>query len=57
MTTVASQSNVSGSTPFTVQHPVLGQYLVIWFTKLPPMAQTGNKYMAQIFGVAIHGSS
>jgi hypothetical protein len=57
MTTVASQSNVSGSTPFTVQHPVLGRYLVIWFTKLPPMAQAPNKYMAQIFGVAIHGSS
>jgi hypothetical protein len=57
MATVASQNGVSGPTTFNVQHPVLGQYLVIWFTKLPPMAQTGNKYMAQIFGVAIHGYS
>jgi hypothetical protein len=57
MTTVASQNDVSGSYTFTVRRPVDGQYLVIWFTKLPPMAQGGNKYMAQIFGVAIHGSS
>jgi hypothetical protein len=57
MTTVASQNNVSGSVTFTALHPVKGQYLVIWFTKLPPMAQEGNKYMAQIFGVAIRGTS
>jgi serine/threonine protein kinase len=57
MQTVANLNDVSGSTTFTVQHPVQGQYLVIWFTKLPPMAQTPNRYMAQIFGVAIHGSA
>jgi hypothetical protein len=57
MSTVASQNDVSGSTPFNVQHPVLGRYLVIWFTKLPPMAQSGNEYMAQVFGVAIQGTS
>jgi serine/threonine protein kinase len=57
MSTVASQDGVSGSYTFNVQHTVLGQYLVIWFTKLPPAAQAGNRYMAQIFGVAIHGTS
>jgi hypothetical protein len=57
MTTVASKSDVSGSTTFTVQRPVTDQYLVIWFTKLPPMPQPGNRYMAQIFGVVIHGAS
>lgn len=57
MTTVASQNDLSGSYTFNVQHPVAGRYLVIWFTKLPPMAQGGNKYMAQIFGVAVRGSS
>jgi hypothetical protein len=56
MTTVASQNDVSGKYTFNVQRPVEGQYLVIWFTKLPPM-QAGNRYMAQIFGVAVHGSS
>jgi hypothetical protein len=57
MTTVASQTDVSGISTFTVRQPVSGQYLVIWFTKLPPMAQGGNKYMAQIFGVVVHGAS
>jgi serine/threonine protein kinase len=57
MTTVASQNDVSGSYTFTIQRPVTDQYLVIWFTKLPPMAQAGNKYMAQVFGVVIHGAS
>jgi hypothetical protein len=57
MTTVASQTDVSGKYTFNVLHPVEGRYLVIWFTKLPPMAQGGNKYMAQIFGVAVQGSS
>jgi hypothetical protein len=57
MTTVASKSDVSGSTTFTIQRPVTDRYLVIWFTKLPPIAQGGNRYMAQIFGVVIHGAS
>jgi hypothetical protein len=57
MTTVASQADVSGISTFTVRQPVSDQYLVIWFTKLPPMAQGGNKYMAQIFGVVVHGTS
>ena len=57
MTTVASTNDVSGSYTFTVRQPVTDQYLVIWFTKLPPMAQAGNKYMAQIFGVVVHGAS
>jgi serine/threonine protein kinase len=57
MTTVASQNDLSNSYTFSVVHPVLGRYLVIWFTKLPPMAQKGNRYMAQIFGVAIRGTS
>jgi hypothetical protein len=57
MTTVASKNDVSGSTTFTVQRAVTDRYLVIWFTKLPPMPQPGNRYMAQIFGVVIHGAS
>jgi hypothetical protein len=57
MSTVASQTDVSGSYTFVIQRPVNDRYLVIWFTKLPPMTQAGNKYMAQIFGVVIHGLS
>ena len=57
MTTVASQNDVSGKLHVYIAAASHGQYLVIWFTKLPPMAQGGNKYMAQIFGVVIHGAS
>jgi len=57
MTTVASKDDVSGSYTFTVAQPVTDQYLIIWFTKLPPMAGSGNKYMAQIYGVVIRGTS
>jgi hypothetical protein len=57
MTTVASKGNVSGSYTFTVRQPVTDQYLVIWFTKLPPVSKGGNKYMAEIFGVVIRGTS
>jgi serine/threonine protein kinase len=57
MTTVASRADVSGTYTFTIQRQVTDRYLVIWFTKLPPMTQGGNRYMAQIFGVVIHGAS
>jgi hypothetical protein len=57
MTKVAGPSYVSGSYTFTVQHPVLGQYLVIWFTKLPPLAGQPGKFEAQIFKVAITGTT
>jgi hypothetical protein len=57
MTTVATGTDVSGSYTFTVARPVTDQYLVIWFTKLPPIAQGGNRYMARIYGVVIRGTS
>jgi serine/threonine protein kinase len=57
MTTVARATNVSGSYTFTIHSPVAGRYLVIWFTKLPPMAGTPGQYMAQIFGVVVRGTS
>ncbi len=57
MTTVAAANNVSGVTTFTVTQPVTDQYLVIWFTKLPPMASNSGHFAAQIFHVVIHGTS
>jgi serine/threonine protein kinase len=61
MQTVASVNNVSGKYTFTVAHPVSDQYLVIWFTKLPPVAGSNGKhkgqavYMGQVFSVAVQG--
>lgn len=57
MATVATGTDVSGSYTFTVTHPVTDRYLVIWFTKLPPITQGGNRYMAQIYGVVVRGTS
>jgi hypothetical protein len=57
MTQVATGNNVSGTTTFTVTQPVTDQYLVIWFTKLPPMASDPSHFAAQIFSVVIHRTS
>jgi serine/threonine protein kinase len=57
MTTVAGPTSVSGQYTFTVKNPVLGKYLVIWFTQLPPLAGQPGKYEAQIFKVVIKGTT
>jgi len=54
MPPVASGQNVSGTYTFTVQHPISAKYLVIWFTKLPPLAGSSGHFEAQIFTVVIH---
>ncbi|HXB48109.1 MAG TPA: protein kinase family protein [Streptosporangiaceae bacterium] len=57
MHTVAPPSRVAGAYTFTIKHPVSGQYLVIWFTKLPPLAGKPGWFEAQIFKVAVTGTS
>jgi hypothetical protein len=57
MTTVASATDVSGTQTFTIAKPVTGQYLVVWFTKLPPLAHARGKYMAEIFSIIIRGTA
>jgi hypothetical protein len=57
MTTIASASNVSGSYTFTVRRSVADQYLVIWFTRLPPLAGNAGKYAAQIYSVVVKAAS
>jgi len=57
MTTVAGPRTVVGTYTFTVKHPVSGRYLVIWFTKLPPLTGQSGKYEAQIFKVVVTGTT
>jgi serine/threonine protein kinase len=57
MTTVAGPRRVSGQYTFTVRHPVPGQYLVIWFTRLPPLASHSGEFEAQIFKVVVKGTT
>jgi len=55
MKTVATASNVSGKVTFRIKSPAKGQFLVIWFTKLPPKSGPGHWYMAQVFNVSVRG--
>jgi len=57
MTTVASADNPTNTYTFHITSKTTGQYLVIWFTRLPPMPGSAGKYEAQVFNVTIKGTS
>jgi hypothetical protein len=57
LTQVAQQSDVAGTVTFPVTNSATGQYVLIWFTKLPPMAGNPNRYQAEIYNVVVKGSS
>jgi hypothetical protein len=57
MTTVAQNTDVPGGTvTFPVTSSATGRYVLIWFTKLPPMANQPDKYQADIFNVVVKGT-
>ncbi len=56
-TEVASSTTAHGSTTFDVSGNTTGRYVLIWITRLPPLAGTGNQYEAQIYNVVVHGSA
>ena len=56
-TTVASASHAVDITKFNVTSSARGQYVMIWFTSLPPMAGSPNQYEAQVYNVVVRGSS
>ncbi|HEV2260387.1 MAG TPA: discoidin domain-containing protein [Streptosporangiaceae bacterium] len=56
-TEVASSTTAHGSTTFNVSSTTTGRYVLIWITRLPPLAGTGNQYEAQIYNVVVHGSA
>ncbi len=55
MKTVASASDVSGTVTFSITSPVSGKYLVIWFTKLAPMAGRAHWFDGEVFNVSVRG--
>lgn len=57
MTTVATMTNAYGQRTFTIGKPVAGRYLVVWFTRLPPMAHAQGKYLAEILSIMIRGAA
>jgi hypothetical protein len=59
--TVATATNVAGEHLFQVTSKASGRYVLIWFTKLPPMAGSEHKrpadarYQAKIFNIIVRG--
>jgi len=53
--TVAQANGIGGSYTFTMKKPATGRYVVVWFTKLPPLAGTANRYQANVYNVTIRG--
>jgi hypothetical protein len=49
-TTLAHSNNATGTMSFSATTPVKGQFVLIWFTKLPPSLQ------ADVFNVVVRGS-
>jgi hypothetical protein len=56
-TEVASSTTAHGSTTFDVSSTTTGRYVLIWLTRLPPLAGASNQYQAQIYNVVVHGSA
>ncbi|HEY2238635.1 MAG TPA: protein kinase family protein [Streptosporangiaceae bacterium] len=56
-TTVASSTTAQGTTTFKVNSSAQGQYVMIWYTKLPPLAGSSDRFEAQVYNVVVRGSS
>ena len=54
MTNVAGQNGIGNTVTFPVTSKATGRYLVIWFTRMPPIS--GGKFMAQVFSVSARGT-
>ena len=56
-TKIAKEKNAgSGTQTFQTNSSASGRYVLIWFTKLPPLAGSGNKFEAFVSGAVLHGS-
>jgi serine/threonine protein kinase len=54
--TVAQAKDVGGSETFSLKHPATGQYVVIWFTRLPPQGGNTGHFEAQIYNIVVRGT-
>ena len=54
-TEVASSTSAHGSTTFNVSSSATGRYVLIWITRLPPLAGSTIQYEAQIYNVVVRG--
>jgi len=56
-TTLGRSGNAAGPVTFTAHGSVSGQFILIWFTKLAPQSGSSGHYQADVFNVAVRGSS
>jgi hypothetical protein len=54
--TVARATDVSGAYTFTIKGSATGRDVVIWFTKLPPLSGTANRYQVNVYNVVVRGT-
>jgi hypothetical protein len=55
-TTVAQATNLGGTYTFHSTSSATGRYVLIWFTKLPPLAGSSSKFEAQIYNIVVRGT-
>jgi hypothetical protein len=56
-TTIASRQDVgSGTQTFQTSSTAKGQYVVIWFTTLPPLQGSNNQFEAFVYNVILRGA-
>jgi hypothetical protein len=56
-TSVASSTTAQGVTTFSANSAATGRYVLIWITRLAPLAGAANEYQAQIYNVVVHGAA
>jgi len=54
-TVAASASDVGGTVQLRATAPASGQYVLIWFTQLPPNSQ--GKYQVSVYSAAVYGTN
>jgi hypothetical protein len=57
MATIASASSPTGTYTFRIAGRTVGQYLVIWYTRLAPSPSQKGTYQAEIFNVVVRGTT
>lgn len=55
-TTVAKATGIGGTYTFRTTSSATGRYVLIWFTKLPPLAGSSSKFEAQIYNIVVRGT-
>ena len=56
-TELQSSTTAKAATTFNITKNTTGRYVLIWITRLAPLAGAANEYQAQIYNVVVHGAA